>query len=471
MSDDLATPGTGQDPEDGDGRAPTPPHGPPPDDGPTTGADGAGPGPVCDEDLEDAWVEGDRTITPGTARAAWQHPLFRRIWLGALVSNMGTWMQNAGLGAFAFSLTGSETFVSWVTFAQLGPLLLFTLVGGFLADAIDRRRLLLIVAWEQLAFSTVLAWVVAQSDPSQTVILAVVLAIGIGQAVHAPTFSALLPVLVPRRDLPGAVSLQSVNMNASRVVGPAIGGVIIGTLGISAAFLVNAASYLVIIAVVWTARFPPVPAPPQQESGLTRVLGGFRVASADRIVGRCLTVMVLFSFFCLAFVPQLAAVAETNLGIDPLSAGYGLLYGTFGLGALLGALSIGTVLAGSPLPTIVRLGLAGFALTLTAFALVRTPSAAYPIVLLLGFCYFATVTSLSTVLQLRLEDHERGRVMALWIMAFGGTVPVGALVFGPIMEAVGITPVLLVSAAVAALLIPFADLRTRPGDAPAPATA
>lgn len=451
MSDDLATPGTGPDPDDGRRRAPEP-------------------GPVSDEDLEDAWVEGDRTLVPGTARSAWQHPLFRRIWLGALVSNMGTWMQNAGLGAFAFSLTSSETFVSVVTFAQLGPLLLFTLLGGMLADAIDRRRLLLIVAWEQLAFSGLLAWVVAQPDPSKVVIVAVVLAIGIGQAIHAPTFSALLPVLVPRRDLPGAVSLQSVNMNASRVVGPAIGGIIIGTFGISAAFLVNAASYLVIIAVVWTARFPPVPPSPGQETGIGRVLAGFRVARRDRLVGRCLTVMVAFAFFCLNWVPQMAAVAERNLGIDPLSAGYGLLYGTFGLGALLGALSIGTVLSGSPLPTIVRLGLAGFALTLSAFALVRTPGAAYPIVLLLGFCYFATVTSLSTVLQLRLEDHERGRVMALWIMAFGGTVPVGALVFGPVMEALGITPILLFSSAVALALVAWADLRPRPGDAPAPAT-
>ena len=440
---------------------PTSPHeGPDPDDAPS-------PAPATSpEDLTDAIIDGDRTITAGTARSAWQHPLFRHIWLGALVSNMGTWMQNAGLGAFAFDLTGSETFVSLVVFAQLGPLLLFTLVGGALADMIDRRRLILIVAWEQLAFSCLLAWVVAQPDPSKVVILAVVLAIGIGQAIHAPTFSALLPVLVPRRDLPGAVSLQSVNMNASRVVGPAVGGVIIGTLGVSAAFLVNAVSYLVIIAVVWAARFPPVPAPPGQETGLARMLAGFTVARRDRVVGRSLLVMVLFSFFCLSFVPQLAAVAGRNLDIDPLSAAYGLLYATFGLGALLGALSIGTVLAGSPLPTVVRLGLAGFAVSLSAFALVRTPLAAYPIALLVGFCYFATVTALSTVLQLRLEDHERGRVMALWIMAFGGTVPVGALVFGPVMEAAGVTAVLLFSAAVAALLIPFADLRPR-DEAPA----
>ena len=458
MSDDLATPGTGQDPEDGPPRAPREP-----------GPDPTPPG-VSEEDLEDAWVEGDRTVTPGTARAAWQHPLFRRIWLGALVSNMGTWMQNAALGAFAFALTESETFVSLVVLVQLGPLLLFTLVGGILADLIDRRRLLLIVAWEQLAFSTLLAWVVAQPDPSKVGILAVVLAIGIGQAIHAPTFSALLPVLVPRRDLTGAVSLQSANMNASRVVGPAIGGVIMGTVGVPWVFLFNAVTYLVIIAVVWTATFPPVPAPPGQETGLARVLAGFRVARRDRIVGRCLLVMVLFSFFCLNFVPQLAAVAGRNLGIDPVGSAYGLLYATFGLGALLGALSIGTVLSGSPLPTVVRLGLAGFAVTVSAFALLRTPAPAYPVVLLLGFCYFATVTSLSTVLQLRLEDHERGRVMALWIMAFGGTVPIGTFVFGPIMEAVGITPVLLFSAAFAVVLIPLADLAQRPDDAPAPST-
>jgi predicted MFS family arabinose efflux permease len=107
----------------------------------------------------------------------------------------------------------------------------------------------------------------------------------------------------------------------------------------------------------------------------------------------------------------------------------------------------------------VKIGLGGFAVSLTAFALLRNPGPAYPVGLIVGFCYFATVTSLSTVLQRRLDDHVRGRVMAIWVMAFGGTVGIGALVAGPIIDATNITAVVLAGAAIAALLIPFADLR------------
>jgi predicted MFS family arabinose efflux permease len=121
-------------------------------------------------------------------------------------------------------------------------------------------------------------------------------------------------------------------------------------------------------------------------------------------------------------------------------------------------MSIGTFLAGHSKPRIVRVGFAVFALLMVAFALARTPALAYVVVLLLGFAYFATVTSLSTVLQEHLDDRVRGRVMALWIMAFGGTVPLGTLAAGPLADRTSITTVMLVGAAVAGLLVFYADL-------------
>lgn len=421
------------------------------------------------EDLEDALVEGDRTIASGTVGAAWRHRSFRRLWIGSCLSNIGTWMQNVVLGAFAYRLTGSESFVAAVTFAQLGPLLVFTLVGGALADLFDRRRLLLIVAVEQAVLACVLAAVVAQDDPSRVAILGVVLAVGIGQAVHAPTFTSVLPTLVPREDLAGAVSLQSVNLNASRVVGPAIGGIVAGVFGPSAAFIGNAVSYLAIIAVLLREPLPTPPPAVGAQRGMRRILAGFAVARHDRIIRRCLLSMVLLSFFSLPFISQMPSIAEQHLGIAANSTTYGLLYAAFGLGALLGALSIGTVLSGAPLPTVARLGLAGFSISLAAFSLLRQIEPAFPVALLLGFCYFASVTSLSTVLQTRLADHERGRVMALWIMAFGGTVPIGAMVFGPVMEATSITAVMLGGAAVAMAIVAVADLHGPPRElAPAP---
>ncbi len=159
---------------------------------------------VTPEDLEDALLEGDREVRRGTAMAALAFPMFRRVWGGSLLSNVGSWMQNVVLGAYVYDLTGSAMWVSAVTFAQLGPLLLLSIVGGTLADLFDRRRLLILVALEQAAFSVVLAGIVALDDPPIGAIIVVVGLIGIGQAVHAPTFTAVTPMLVDREVLPGA---------------------------------------------------------------------------------------------------------------------------------------------------------------------------------------------------------------------------------------------------------------------------
>src|SRR5690606_11057253 len=124
------------------------------------------PPPPSVEDAVDALEEGDRAIRPGTARAALRHATFRRVFTGAFLSNIGTWMQNVVLGALAYDLTGSPTFVGVLIFAQLGPFLLFSLVGGLLADAVDRRRLLVTVAATQGLLSLGLAWVARAEDPS-----------------------------------------------------------------------------------------------------------------------------------------------------------------------------------------------------------------------------------------------------------------------------------------------------------------
>ena len=420
------------------------------------------------EDTEDAFLEGDRPFAPGTARAALSYPVFRRVFVGALLSNIGTWMQNVVLGAYGYSLTHSATFVSLLSFAQLVPLMLLSVVGGALADRFDRKWLIILVSIEQTAFALGIAWLTRSPSPSQWLLLLFVLAMGIGQAVYAPAYSSVMPELVEERDLVGAVALNSVNMNLSRVVGPAIGSLIYARFGVSWVFVGNAVSYLFIIGALLTVVVPAVIPRPDEPQGLRRVLGGFSVARHDRVVGRCLTTMTLFSLFSLAFVVQMPTLAERNLGIDPAHTTYGLFYATFGTGAVVGALSIGTFLSQRPLERVVRVGLGGFAVFLALLALVRSVPLAFPVVFVVGFFYFATVTSLSTVLQQRLDNRVRGRVMALWIMAFGGTVAIGGLVAGPVIDATSVTFVLLVGAAVAALLVPFADLYDHPA-APADA--
>ncbi len=441
------------------------------DDGSGTtrrGAEGAGPEatpPATEGEIEsgvellveDAIVDGDQPVRRGGARAAFSYPTFRRVYLGALLSNIGSWMQTVILGAFIYHQTGSATYVALGTLAQLGPLLLLSIPGGAVADRFDRRTVLVVVSVEQLAFSLAIAALVTRSSPNIALLLGCILAIGVGQAVYAPAYSALIPTLVDRRDMAGAISLNSANMNLSRVIGPAIGGVLYAKVGASWVFVGNAVTYLFIIGALWGVRLPRAIVE-IGESRVQRLLGGIRAARRDRVVSRCLTTMVLFSFFCLPVAVLMPVLAHANLGLDEDSVAYGLLYAAFGLGAVVGALSIGTFLVERDLATLVRLGLAGYAVSLAAFGLVRQPGIAYPAAFLVGVCYFGTVTSLSTVLQQRLDDAVRGRVMALWIMAFGGTVPIGAIVAGPLSDLVGITGVLLGGAVVAALLAVFARL-------------
>ncbi len=421
----------------------------------------------CVEDAVDALEDGDRTFRSGSATAALRHTVFRRVFIGAFLSNIGSWMQNVVLGALAYDLTGSPAFVGVLLFAQLGPLMLFSLVGGMLADRYDRRWLLIIVSVLQGVLSLGLAAVAAVEDPSLVALVGLVFLIGMGQAVFGPTYSALLPALVGHDDLPGAISLNSAQMNGSRVIGPIIGAAVFAEVGASWVFVINAVSYLL---VIWSLLSVRLPAPVPDTSGLrgmSRLLSGFQVARNDRIIGRCLVIIYCFSLLSLPFIGQMPVLADRNLGIAAKSTQYGLLYASFGVGALLGALSIGTVLAGRSLERVVRVGLLAFAVFLAIFSLLRTPALAYPSILLVGLAYFAVITSLSTVLQQRLDDSNRGRVMALWIMGFGGTVPIGNLIAGPLIEATSITTVVMAGAVIAIVLAAYADLDPAPAAAAA----
>ena len=412
-------------------------------------------------EAEEAYLEGDVAYVPGSARAALSHRNFTIVWAGLSASNIGTWMQNFTLAAYGWELTHSAGYVGLLGFAQLGPILLLSTVGGIVADAFDRRRVIVWMQLGQLVGSLVLALLATAGHPSTVGIFLCVLAIGVFNALNAPAMIAVIPNLVPRRDLQGAISLQSMQMNASRVVGPALAGVIYPGLGPAAVFVVNAVTYLFAVTGVVVAEFPTRAAEStaQPERGLRRLVSGFRLAWADRLVRRILVTMTTFSFFSLSFIYLMPTLASENLGMKTRSLAYGLLFAGFALGAALGALSIGTVLVRRSKPVIVRVGLALFGVLLAAFALARSPSLAYPVVFAVGLCYFAVVTSLSTILQAHLSDEVRGRVMAIWMMAFGGTVPVGVLVAGQVAEATSITAVVLAGALAALFLAVYADLK------------
>ncbi len=164
-----------------------------------------------------------------------------------------------------------------------------------------------------------------------------------------------------------------------------------------------------------------------------------------------------FSFFSLTFVGLMPVIASDSFGIGPKSWQYGVLYACFGLGAALGAVSVGTVFARVRKAKLLRPAFLAFAAMLAVFGLLRVAALSYPVALLLGYAYFVAITSLSTLIQSHLADEERGRVMALWIMGFGGTVPVGVLVGGWVGHKASITAVILAGAVWAVVLAAWSN--------------
>jgi MFS family permease len=441
------------------------------------GEDDASPRLVPDdgvvEQLEAALEEGDQPIRAGSVRTLLGYRDFRYAFGGAVASNIGTWMQNVVLAAYAYELTGSAAFVGVVAFINMIPQFLFAMVGGTLADALDRRRIIIVCSLVQLVLAFALAGVVAGDEPTRGLLLVLVFAIGTAAALQSPASSSLLPTLVPRREIPGAISLQSANLNLSRVLGPAIGGVLYAAVGPSWVFVGNGVTYLFLILGMWAIRTPPRAAAPTGVPVVRRLLSGFGIVWADPVLRRTMACMTVFALFCLAFVTQFPVQADENFGIDPETATFGLLYATFAAGSLVGALGVGFFLGDRAVERLVRGSLVAFSLSLLLYGAIRSPLLAFPAAFVVGITYFAVITSLMTIVQHRVDDAARGRVMAVWLMLVGGMMPLGGLISGWIVDATSPTVICVIGAVAGAALVPFADLRERePGiDGASPAVA
>jgi MFS family permease len=399
--------------------------------------------------------------TRGTAAAALRNRNFRTLWLGLFASNIGTWMQTLVLPAYIAARTDSGYWVALFVFAQLGPLLLLSIPGGMLADRFPKRPWMVIMQTEQLVLALVMAVLVANNS-GLVWILAMQLLSGIGNALNAPAMQGLMPNLVDPRDLPGVISLNSVMINGSRVLGPAIAAVIMAR-GVSAStiLVINAVSYLFVIIAVLRITIPHIERATDAQ-GWANFMTGIRIARERSVLSRLLVGMALFSFLCLPYVGLFPIIVKRNFDVDPESSTYKWIYATWGLGACVGALAIGTVFAHADKRKMIMPLLIGFAISLAAFTLIQSPGPAFPVGFILGACYFSMATAMLTVLQQNLRSSERARVMSLWFMAFGGTVAIGNLAFGPLIDVIGARPVLLIGVGSALVLAWWCDVSRRP---------
>jgi MFS family permease len=401
---------------------------------------------------------------PGTARAALSYRSFRIIFIGLALSNIGTWMQNFTLPAYIDARTGRPALVGVMVFMQLGPLLLLSIPAGVLADKVSKQKLQLWMQSISVVLTIVLAILVARDIALWTVFV-VQLGIGCANAINAPAFQSTMPLLVHRQDLPGAISLNSAMINGSRVLGPVLAALLAaGGVSIPQIFVVNAATYAFFIVALLIVRMPDV-RPDHPDRGWRRLLTGTRIVRDRAVLGRLLLGMFLFSLFSLVFIGLFPSIARLNLGIDAAGNTYRWLYAIWGAGAFCGAMAVGTWLSKIDRKSLIVYGFIGFAISLATFSQLRGPAPAFAVGFVLGFFYFMTATAITTTLQLNMKDTERASVMPLWFMVFGGTVPIGNLLFGVVIEWIGARAVLAFGAAFALFLAWWLDLRRMPESA------
>ena len=383
---------------------------------------------------------------PGSVRSALRSRDFRIIFVCSFSSQIGTWMQNVVLPAYVYNRTDSAAMVALLVFAQLGPQLVLSIPAGVMADKYDRKKWLFSMQYIQIACSLGLA-PLAATDAPIWMLFVMQLGVGIGNSLNAPAWSALLPSLVPREDLPGAISLNSTVINGSRVIGPIIVA-LLSTVGVTTSefFVINAATYLFVVFALAQITIPPVQRH-NMEEGWRQFTSGIRIAKARPALTRLLLTMSSFALLSLSYVGLFPAVARQNFGIDESTSTYRWLYATWAFGAFAGGLSLGTVFVGVDKRRLIQTGFGLFAIGMVGFALSGSTVPAFITGAFLGFAYFFTTTSMNTVLQSRLETEVRGRVMSLWFLAFGGTIPIGNMIFGPVIDRWGVDFMLYLGAA------------------------
>ncbi len=403
--------------------------------------------------MREAQAEPGSVANKQSAMAPFAYPAFAILWLATVLSNVGTWMHDVGAGWLMTSLTPSPLWVALVQTATSLPVFLLALPAGALADIVDRRRMLLGVQIALALVATALGAVVWLGLATPLTLLLFTFAMGIGAALTAPAWQAIVPSLVPRHSLQQAVASNSVGINISRAIGPALAGFIITAAGVAWPFLINALSYLLVVgALIWWR--PPAAAqrrlPPEDLWGGMR--SGLRYAWHSGPLKATLIRALGFFLFASAYWAVLPLIAKNVLGGG--AALYGILLACIGLGAVTGAFTLPWLRERLGADRVVAAGTLGTALAMAALATVHQSVVAGAACLLAGLSWIAVLTSLNVSAQLALPDWVRARGLSIFVTVFFGAQAAGSLLWGQAASLLGIPAALLMAAAGAVLAIP-----------------
>ncbi len=381
------------------------------------------------------------------ATSAWNpftFPVFRALWLATLVSNIGTFMQSVGAAWLMTSLSTSPAMVALVQAASIFPMFLLSLPAGALADIIDRRRLLLATqAWMMVA-AALLAAATLMGAATPWVLLGFTFLLGLGAAMNAPAWQAIVPELVPRPELARAISLNSAGFNLSRAVGPALGGAIVAWAGAGVTFILNAVSFLAVMIVLYRWPRPVTAAALPAERMVAAIHTGLRYVRHSRGLQAVLWRTGIFILFTSSLWALLPLVVRFEMGGS--SADYGILLGCFGAGAVGGATLMPRLQRLLPVEALLAAMTGIAAAMIVVAALLPHMAALVAAMVLSGAAWLVMLSLCNVAIQIAVPAWVRARVLAVYMLAFAGGYSLGSAVWGAVATHWGLQAALLYSA-------------------------
>jgi MFS family permease len=381
----------------------------------------------------------------GSAWAPFRHRVYAVVWTATVVSNTGAWMYSAAAAWLMTELTDDPLLVSLVQVATSLPMFLFALVAGAMTDIVDKRRYLIAVEIGILLVSAIFATLVTLDMVTAPLLLVFMFIAATGSAFDAPAWQAIVPMLVPREDLQAAVASNSVGVNISRAIGPAMSGIVTAAFGIAAPFWLDACSNLATIGALSWWR-PQVShkrrLPVERLASAIRV--GVRYARNNPPLRATLVRAVAFFLFASAYWALLPLLARSQ--ITGGAEVYGVLLGAIGVGAVAGAFALARLKAKLGPDRLAVAATVGTAIALVLYAVAQTVAIALVASLVAGACWIAAISTFNVSAQLALPDWVRGRGLAIYVTVFFGALTVGSALWGEIAVHLGLPSTHLIAA-------------------------
>ena len=363
-----------------------------------------------------------------SAWAPLREPVFRTLWIAGFASDFGAWMHEVGDGWLMTSLSRSPLNVALLQAADSLAIFLLAVPAGALADVVDRRRLAIATQAWLLVVAAVLGALALAHRVTPVTLIALTFAMGIGAAFDAPLWQAIVAEIVPRKELPRAVTLGGLSINLTRAVAPAVGGLVVAAAGPPAVFFANAAMFAVVLVALarWRRVQPRTVAPTERWLGALRSGLRYTRHAPELVAAFARAAATLFGGVCLlALLPSLA---RGTLGLGSL--GFGVLLGCMGVGAVAAAATLPALEGRLSADTTLSAGTVVLGCALAGLAAAPTATLAAPAMLVAGFAWMSVVSSLNVAVQLATPSWVRARVSSVFMLIFQGALVLGAVVWG-----------------------------------------